>query len=170
VRSSARRLAVAGDQVVEDLAEAGRDRARARALDAGGSSTVQALGDHLPREVDVGAVLEDDVTCDRPNARSSAPRPGRQARERLLDAGGDLALDLERRQRRRHGVDLHLDRRGVGERVDGQALERQHAGDRDAEPAADHREPVLQRPGDDAFSISRYRSSRRRCCPSASRS
>jgi hypothetical protein len=74
------------------------------------------------------------VTCEKPNfeiertsVRPGSPRwPARRGR--------DLPLDLERRERGRRGVDLHLHRRRVGEGVEGQLHE---AGD--AERREDHR-------------------------------
>ena len=54
------RLPCAGDDVVEDLAQARGDRAHLRPLDAGGQlDALQPLVDDLAGEVDVGAVLED---------------------------------------------------------------------------------------------------------------
>ena len=48
----------------------------------------------------------------------------RDAGERRLDREGDLLLDLDRRERRRDGVDLHLVVGDVGHRVDRQPRER----------------------------------------------
>ena len=89
VRSSASDLALARDEVVEDLAQAGRDRARAagRSIPAGSSTAREPLVDHLAREVDVGAVLEDRRHLREAElARSSGPpsSPG-SPRDGLLD-------------------------------------------------------------------------------------
>src|SRR5262249_48537976 len=55
------RLAAAGDGVVENLAQSGRDRPHLRPGDAGGEfDGIQTLGDDLAGEVDVGAVAEVD--------------------------------------------------------------------------------------------------------------
>jgi hypothetical protein len=62
-------LALAGDQVVEHLAEPGGDGAQLGPLDAGGQlDAVEPLGDHLPRQVDVGAVLERHADLRQPEA------------------------------------------------------------------------------------------------------
>ena len=66
------------------------------------------------------------TTCDRPNLEIERNLlQSRQAADRLLDGKRDLPLDFFGTQRGDDGVDLHLHRRGVGEGVDVQVLQRQ---------------------------------------------
>ena len=131
-----------------DLAEPGRNRphpdvdARRKA----GLGVVDPLRHQLPREVDVGAVGEH-----RRDLREAVPRKrprrfqSRYSRERGLQRDGDLLLDLDRRKRRRDGVDLHLDVGHVRNGVDRELRQRPETGrggderDEQDEPPAPYR-------------------------------
>ena len=94
-------------------------------MPSGSSHGLQALHDELAGEVDVGAIFEGDGDLREPELRDGthlleAGQPG----DGLLDREGDLLLDLEGRERRRGGVDLDLDRRRVGKRIDRQTEQR----------------------------------------------
>jgi hypothetical protein len=115
-----RRARLGIDRVHEDLAQAGGNRPHLR-LEGGGqlrSGLLQALGDLLPGEVDVGAVLEHHGDLRQPVAREGAGvvESGQPAM-RGLDREGHPLLGFQRRVAGRFGVDLHLDvgdvRRGV---------------------------------------------------------
>ena len=70
----------------------------------GGSCTAaQALVDHLPGEINVGAVLEDDDHLREAELRDGPDglEAGHPA-QHLLDGEGDLLLDLLRAERRGH--------------------------------------------------------------------
>ena len=128
-----------------DLAEAGRDRPHPRlgARRQARRGLEQPLADLLAREVDVGALAEDRRDLREAVARERARVfQARDAGERGLDRERDLLLDLDRRQRRRDGVDLHLVVGDVGHGVDRQPRQRTGAergrdgAERDDEPAA----------------------------------
>ncbi len=102
------------------------------------------------------------VTCDRPNfeIERTSCRPG--SPEIACSTGtvicrstscGDSAGAT--------GVDLHLHRRRVGEGVDRQPREREHAGDGERESADQHREAVAERPGDDGVEHATFPRARR---------
>jgi hypothetical protein len=137
---------------VEDLPEPGGDRAEGgpldprRQLDRG-----EPLGDLLPREPGVGPVGEPERHLREPEPRERAELlDPRQARQRLLDGHGELALGLDRPERRGDGVHLHLHRRRVREGVDGQRAEGERARHGDDDPGRDHDPAVPERPVDDA--------------------
>ena len=91
-------VALAGDDIVKDLAQAGGDRSHlgpfhaGRQLDGG-----QPLVDQLAGEVDVGAVVEGDDHLRQAELRDRAEllQTGQPA-DGLLDREGDLPLDLLR--------------------------------------------------------------------------
>ena len=115
------------------------------------SRLLQALVDELAREVDVGAVLEDDRHLGEPVARERARvLEARQPAHRGLDRERDALLDFERRVARRRGVDLHLDVGDVGHRVDRQAREIQCAESGHGEDADHHQPALTDREGEDA--------------------
>ena len=108
-----------------DFAQAGGDRAHAR-RDACGQPVarfLQALVDQLSREVDVGAVLEDDGDLRQaiPRQRAGLFQP-RQAGHHGLDGEGDPLLGLERRVAWRLGVDDRLHVGDVGHGIDRQRV------------------------------------------------
>ena len=134
----------------EDLAEARRDRPE-RGLEALGQPRhrlAQALVHELAREVDVGAVLEDDRHLREPVARERSACTRAAAGPPIAVSIGNVmrCSDFERRVARRLGVDLHLDVRDVRHRVDRQRREAVGAdagGDerRRREPASGARAP-----------------------------
>ena len=92
----------------------------------------QALVDLLAREIDVGALGEHGGDLREAVARQRARAfEARRAGKRGLDREGDLLLDLDRRKRRRDGVDLHLVVGDVGNGVDRQLCQRKRAEARD---------------------------------------
>ena len=110
----------------------------------------QPLVDELPGEVDVGAVLErhDDLRQAELRDRPHALQAG-QAADRLLDRKRDPLLDFFRPERRRDGVDLHLDRRRVGKGIDIEIAQRHAAHRRQRHDAGNDQQAVPQRKVDD---------------------
>ena len=106
-----------------DLAQPGRDRPHRRPGDPRGQlDLAEPLVDLLAGEVDVGVVAEDGDDLGEAELRDRADLlQALQPAEGVLHGEGDQPLDLLGRQRRGDGVDLHLDRRGVGEGVQRQA-------------------------------------------------
>ena len=79
------------------------------------------------------------TTCDRPNFEMdrTALEPGQTA-QHLLDGEGDLLLDLLRAEARGDGVDLHLNRRRVGESINVQVPHRHRPEDGEGRRRQDH--------------------------------
>ena len=111
-----------------DLAQAGRHRRQLGPAVAGRDvvlGQLEPLADHLAREPDVGAVVEDDRhRRDRGAADRADLVDAGQAVHRRLDREGQVLLDLERRQPGRAGQDRDLRVGDVGDRVDRQLLDR----------------------------------------------
>ena len=146
------RLALDGPE--EDLAKPRGDRSHGR-LDARRQAALDlldALGNELSREIDIGAVLEDDRHLRQAIARNG---PGlfqpRQAGHNRLDQVGDALLGLERRVPGRFGVDLDLHVGDVRHRIDRQprvVVEAERGGGH----RRDHHEPpVPNREMENAF-------------------
>ena len=121
----------AREEVVVDLAQPGGDRPHRRPLDALRELRLaEPLVDLLAGEVDVGPVLEDGDDLREAELRDRADLlEPLQAPQRVLDGEGDEPLDLLGRQLGGDGVDLDLDRRRVGERVERQVDRRADAED-----------------------------------------
>ncbi len=84
---------------------------------------LDALVDQLPREVDIGAVLEDHRNLRQAVARQRARLlQTRQAGHDGFDRIGDALFGLQRRVAGRGGVDLHLHVGDIGHGVDWQLL------------------------------------------------
>ena len=132
-----------------DFAQTGRDRTHLY-LDARRQVCLgfgDALGHLLAGEVDVGPVGEDGSDLGEAVARERAGGfEARRARERRFDRERDLLLDLDRRKRRRDGVDLNLDIGHVRNGIDRKLGQRPSAGNcrserhEQDEPAAADRE------------------------------
>ena len=92
------RVAVAGHDVVVDLAQAGGHRAHLGLVDAGRKfDGLQPLHDELPREVDVGSVVEGGGHLAQAELRDRPdPLQVGQARDGPFHRKGDLLLDLQR--------------------------------------------------------------------------
>ena len=114
----------------EDFAKTGGDRPKLR-LKAGGQlrfDRLQAVGDQLPREVDVGGVVEHHRHLRQPVARHRARvRQLRQPGHGGFHGKGHALFGFRRRVAGRLGVDLHLHVGDVRHRVDRQMLEAPHA-------------------------------------------
>ncbi len=102
-----------------------RDRAQL-GLDARGQLRLHlrdAFANLLAREVDVGAVFEDDRHLRRAHsAKAIACSQLRHTGERRFEREGNALLGFERRVTSRLGVDLYLNVGDVGRRVDRQLL------------------------------------------------
>jgi hypothetical protein len=142
--------ALALERVLEDLAQAGADGAQlgvgaGRQLFAGGG---QALEDHLPRPVGVGAVLEGDDHLRQAGLRQRAHAGhARQAAHRQFDGVAHPLLDVDRGQAGRLREDHHLRAGHVGEGVDGQSHPRGHADGQHHRGGRQHQHAVAQEPG-----------------------
>jgi hypothetical protein len=143
---------VALDQVLEDLAQAGRDGAEGGAVDAVGElDGLEALADDLAGEVDVGGVVEGGGDLGEAELRDGADTvEAGEAADDLLDREGDLALDLERGQRGGDGVDGDLNRGRVRVGVQREVPERDEACGDEAGGGEQHHAAVAQRQVDDA--------------------
>ena len=132
-----------------DFAQTGRDRTHFY-LDARRQVCLgfrDSLGHLLPGEIDVGPVGENGSDLGEAVARERAGGfEARGARESRFDRERDLFLDLDRRKRRRDGVDLNLDIGHVRHGIDRKLGQRPSAGNRGGErheqdePAASDRE------------------------------
>src|SRR5688572_22168834 len=97
---------------MEDLTEAGRDGAELGRLDAERQAdSPYPLADHLPGEVDVGALVEGHgyLGQAKPRQRANLGEPGKTG-DGLLHRSGELPLDLEWPEGGGHCVDLDLHR------------------------------------------------------------
>ena len=142
---------VAGDYVVEDFSEPRGDRPHLGLRQAFGQfDGTQAFHHLLPGEINVGVVVEDDRDLGEAELgeRPDFHKPP-QATDGLFHWESDLLFDLDRRQRRRDGVDLDLYRRGIRKSVDGQL--RQGEGTRDSQTRGngDHHKAMPERPIND---------------------
>ncbi len=139
------RLGIGVDGVHEDLAEAGRDRAQLRIQAVGNLrfDLLQAFGDLLAGEVDVGAVLEDHGHLREPVARQRAGLlHRRQAGHHRLHRVGDALFGFQRRVTGGRGIDLHLDVGDVRGGIDRQ-LGEAPAADDDQHQRQGHHQPAM---------------------------
>ena len=119
------RQRVALDDVLEYLAETGRDRPERGPADVRGQlQGAEPFAHHLAGQVDVGVVVEGGRDLRQSELRNGAHlRQARESADGLFDDRGDLPLNLQRRQRRSGRVDADLHRSRVRERVEGQLPE-----------------------------------------------
>jgi hypothetical protein len=117
-----RRVLVAAQIEFVDLSEARRHRRQlGPSVPFGdvGLGELEPLGDELPREPDVGVVVEHDGDhADRGAAARADLDDAGETVHRRLDRVGQEALDLGGRQPRRRREHLHLRVGHVGDRVD----------------------------------------------------
>jgi len=131
---------------MEDLTQPGGDRAEGGSFDAGRQfDRAETLVDELAGEVDGRAVLKGDHHLGQAELgdRAELFETG-QATDDLLDGEGDLRFHFLRRQRRRRGIDLHLDWRRVREGVDVNVAQGDHAHDSKGQGRSDHQRTVAQ--------------------------
>ena len=124
-----------------DLAEARRHRRQLGAAVAGGDvglGQLEALGDQLAREPDVGVVVEHDGDRgDRGAADRADLGHAGQTVHRRLDGIGEVLLDLDGREPRGAGEDGDLRVGDVGHGIDGETAQRE-AGDDEKQQPDDH--------------------------------
>jgi len=170
------------DRPQVNLAQAGGDRPQ-RGRDAGRQLVacfLDALIDQLAREVDVGAVLEDDGHLRQAIARQGAGllQVG-QARHHGFNRVCHPLLGFQRRIARCLGIDLNLDVGDVRHGVDGQLLIAEYADGGHADGGQQHQPSVLDGRANEFFKhgrgsgingcvrqrLCRVRTSRRNCPP-----
>ena len=146
-------LPAAATHVVEHFAQAGGDRPiLGRSMPAASSTVARRSLMSWRREVNIDAIFErDDHLRQAEFGNRSHFLQARQAADGLLDGKRDSLFDFFRPQRRSDGVDLHLNRRGVGKGIDIQVTQRHSAGDGEDGKPQNHQKPVPQRKIDDAI-------------------
>ncbi len=111
-------------RILENLAQAGRNRAEIRAHTFGQFvlDGEQTFHDELAREINIGSVFKDDRDHGKAELgkRAHVGRV-RQSRTGLLDRVSHQLFHFERRERRRLGNDGDLDIGHVGKGVDGKS-------------------------------------------------
>jgi hypothetical protein len=146
-----RGVALALQRVLEDLAEAGADRAELRrhAWRERLPRRREALEHHLARPPGVGAILEHHHHLGEAGLRERPDLPDAgQAAHRLLDGEADPFLDIHRGEAGSLGEHHHLGVRHVREGVDREAAPGGDAARRQEHGGEEDEEPVVEQPGD----------------------
>ena len=142
------------DRPHENLPQAGGDRSHAGlgARRQFALGLLDALINELAREVDVGAVLEDNRDLRQAVARQRAGLlQAGQACHDGFNGVGDALFGFERRIAGRSRVDLHLHVGNVGHRIDRQLLVTVNAQRRHAEHHQQHQPALINGKTDDFF-------------------
>jgi hypothetical protein len=168
--------AVRSNDVMEYLAETGRDGSHFGQRDAGRKPHgAEPFADEATCEVNIRAIQKGHDDLGESELRDGPDLDQvRQTADRLLDRKSDLLLDLLRAERRGDGVDLDLDRSRVRKGVHVERTKRHESGEQARGQQRQNEQPMLQRPSDDPvehglFLTRSPRSSPHPACSSGSR-